>query len=220
MHVSDDACAIRWRSLLRATGGALALVSGRPIADLDRLFAPLKLPAIGGHGAEMRVRGADIVSAATPLAARSAPAARRRGDARAPASWSRTRAIRWRCITATAPQHEDRLREHIAAGRAAFPGEATEVLPGKAMFEVKRPNVSKGDGVRELMTHPPFAGRMPVFIGDDVTDESVFAVLPELGGKGFSVRRHFAGLTGIFDSPHEVRRALQRLAGDGQARPS
>ena len=93
------------------------------------------------------------------------------------------------------------------------------MLPGKAMFEVKRPNVSKGDGVRELMTHPPFAGRMPVFIGDDVTDESVFAVLPELGGKGFSVGRHFAGLAGIFDSPKEVRRALQRLAANGQARP-
>ena len=55
-----------------------------------------------------------------------------------------------------APQQEDRLRSHIAAGRAAFPGEATEVLPGKAMFEVKRPGVSKGDGVRELMQHPPF----------------------------------------------------------------
>ena len=61
---------------------------------------------------------------------------------------------------------------------------------------------------------------MPVFIGDDVTDESVFAVLPELGGKGFSVSRHFAGLTGIFESPAQVRRALQRLAADGQAQPS
>ena len=43
------------RALLAATGGALALVSGRPIADLDQLFAPLKLPAVGGHGAEMRL---------------------------------------------------------------------------------------------------------------------------------------------------------------------
>jgi trehalose 6-phosphate phosphatase len=94
------------------------------------------------------------------------------------------------------------------------------VLPGKAVLEVKRPNVNKGDGVRELMRHPPFAGRMPVFIGDDVTDESVFAVLPGLGGKGFSVGRHFAGLAGIFDSPMDVRRALQRLASSRQAQPS
>ena len=92
------------------------------------------------------------------------------------------------------------------------------MLPGKAMLEVKRPDVSKGNGVRELMRCPPFAGRVPVFIGDDVTDESVFAVLGELGGKGFSVGRHFAGLTGMFDSPFDVRRALQRLAAKAQAR--
>ncbi len=119
-----------------------------------------------------------------------------------------------------APQHEDRLRSHIAAGRAAYSDEATEVLPGKAMLEVMRPNVSKGEGVRELMRRPPFAGRMPVFIGDDVTDESVFAVLGELGGKGFSVGRHFAGLAGIFDSPMDVRAALQRLAAKQPARRS
>jgi trehalose 6-phosphate phosphatase len=53
---------------------------------------------------------------------------------------------------------------------------------------------------------------MPVFIGDDVTDESAFAVMPELGGKGFSVGRHFDALAGIFDSPETVRRALQLLA--------
>jgi len=70
---------------------------------------------------------------------------------------------------------------------------------------------------RALMRRPPFAGRVPVFIGDDVTDESVFAVLPELGGKGFSVGRHFDGMAGIFDSPEDVRRALQRLAA-GRAR--
>ncbi len=204
--------------LSRATGGALALVSGRPIVDLDKLFAPLCLPAIGGHGAEMRV-SADIVSATTPL---PHDLRRQLADAATPGSGvvvedkGYSLALHYR----NGPQHEDRLREHIAAGRAAFPDEATEVLPGHAMFEVKRPNISKGDGVRELMKHPPFAGRMPVFIGDDVTDESVFAVLPELGGKGFSVRRPFAGLTGIFDSPKEVRAALRRLAGNGRARPS
>ena len=53
MHVADDLRDSLER-LARATGGALALVSGRPIADLDALFAPLKLPAVGGHGAEMR----------------------------------------------------------------------------------------------------------------------------------------------------------------------
>src|SRR5450759_1219758 len=198
-------------------GDALALVSGRPIVDLDVLFAPFKLPAVGGHGAELRVR--EVISSAAPL-----PQDLRRhlAEAATPGSGiivedkGYSLALHYR----NGPQHEDRLRQHIAAGRAAFPGEATEVLPGKAVLEVKRPNVNKGDGVRELMRHPPFAGRMPVFIGDDVTDESVFAVLPGLGGKGFSVGRHFAGLAGIFVSPMDVRRALQRLASSGQAQPS
>ncbi len=215
VHVSEDLKKTLVR-LLRLTDGALALVSGRPIADLDRMFAPLKLAAIGGHGAEMRVRGAEIVNAAAPL-----PHDLRRhlADAATPGSGivvedkGYSLALHYR----QAPQHEDRLRAHIAAGRAAFPGEATELLAGKAILELKRPNVNKGDGVRELMRHPPFAGRMPVFIGDDVTDESVFAALPELGGKGFSVRRDFAGLSGIFDSPRDVRRALLRLAADERA---
>jgi trehalose 6-phosphate phosphatase len=71
-----------------------------------------------------------------------------------------------------------------------------------------------------LMKLPPFAGRLPVFIGDDVTDESVFEVLPDLGGKGFSVTRQFEGLTGVFESPAQVRSALQRLAAGEQVQPS
>jgi trehalose 6-phosphate phosphatase len=197
--------------LSRATAGALALVSGRPVHDLDTLFAPLKLPAIGGHGAEMRVRGSDAINSAPPL-----PEAFRKNLAGVAAPGTGivvedkgySLALHYR----KAPQHEDRVRAHVAAVRAAFAKEATEVLPGKAMMEVKRPNVSKGEGVRALMRQTPFAGRMPVFIGDDVTDESVFAILPELGGKGFSVGRHFDAMAGIFDSPETVRRALQLLA--------
>ncbi len=198
--------------LVELTGGALALVSGRPIRDLDLLFAPLKLPASGGHGAEMRVSEGATVERIDDL-----PEAMRRHltDAATPGSGVEFEdkgysvALHYR----KAPDHEQRLREHVALSRAAYPAENTEVLPGKSMFEVKRPHVNKGDGVRALMTHAPFAGRMPVFIGDDVTDEAAFAALPELGGKGFSVSRNFAGLTGIFSSPGEVRGALQRLAG-------
>ncbi|HTT47716.1 MAG TPA: trehalose-phosphatase [Pseudolabrys sp.] len=210
VHVAGDLRGSLAR-LSALTGGALALVSGRPIADLDALFAPLRLPAIGGHGAEMRPRAGAAVTSVAPL---SADLRRRLAEAATPGSGiivedkGYSLALHYR----QAPQHEDRLRSHIAAGRAAYPGEATEVLPGKAMLEVKRPDVNKGDGVRDLMRYAPFAGRMPVFVGDDVTDESVFAVLAEIGGKGFSVGRHFAGLAGIFDSPFAVRRALQRLA--------
>jgi trehalose 6-phosphate phosphatase len=216
VHVPQDLCR-SLEQLLALTGGALALVSGRPIRDLDMLFSPLKLPAIGGHGAEMRMREGEVISAAAPL-----PEAMRRqlAQAKTPGSGIEMEdkgysfALHYR----NAPREEGRLRDLIAAARAAFPGEDVEVLLGKAMFEVKRPGVSKGAAVRALMTHAPFAGRMPVFIGDDVTDESVFALLPALGGKGFSVGRHFENVSGIFETPDEVREALQRLASSGRTR--
>jgi trehalose 6-phosphate phosphatase len=116
-----------------------------------------------------------------------------------------------------APQLAERLRRHVAGCRAAFPGEPTELLLGKAVFEVKRPGIDKGEAIRKLMAYAPFAGRIPVFIGDDITDESVFRVLPEIGGKGFSVHRYFPGLAGIFTNPAQVRDALSMLAANGQA---
>ena len=62
------------------------------------------------------------------------------------------------------------------------------------------------------MRHPPFAGRRPIFIGDDTTDESVFAIMPELDGIALSVGRKIAGLAGHFDAPADVRAWLERLA--------
>ena len=98
---------------------------------------------------------------------------------------------------------------------AAYPNESVEILPGKEMLELKRAGTNKGEAVRQLMKLPPFAGRMPVFIGDDVTDEAVFSVLPDMGGRAFSVGREFDGLTAIFDTPASVRAALGRLAAQG-----
>jgi trehalose 6-phosphate phosphatase len=203
--------------LSRQTGGALALVSGRPITDLDRLFAPLELPAIGGHGAEMRVRTGEVSLGVTPL-----PQDMREhlAGAAKPGMVVEDKGYSLALHYRNAPEDKDRLRASIDEGRAAFPGEATEVQLGKFMFEVKRPGVSKGEAVRALMEQAPFAGRQPVFVGDDVTDESVFAILPEMQGIGFSVGRQFAGLAGIFESPSDFRRALKQLAARGQGGPA
>jgi trehalose 6-phosphate phosphatase len=112
-----------------------------------------------------------------------------------------------------APEEERRILAHVQAALATFPGETVEMLDGKMMFEIKRPGISKGVAVRALMRRAPFTGRVPVFIGDDVTDESVFAVIPELGGMSFSVGREFPGVPHVFATPADVRRALAQLAG-------
>lgn len=196
--------------LVEVMHGAVALVSGRPIRDIDLLFSPLRLPAIGGHGAELRVR-TSIHSIAPPLSKEfreqlATAAVLRPGIFVEDKGYSV--AMHYRRV----PQHETWLMRHIAHTCKAFADERTEVLPGKLMFEVKRPAVNKGEAVRHLMKLAPFAGRKPVFIGDDVTDESVFEVMPDLGGRGFSVTRDVEGLSGIFRSPGQVRKALHRLA--------
>jgi trehalose 6-phosphate phosphatase len=92
------------------------------------------------------------------------------------------------------------------------PKGAAEILGGKAMIELKKTGFDKGTGVRSLMAHPPFAGRRPIFIGDDITDEFAVAVVPEFSGKAFSVGRDMPGATRMFDTPADVRIWLTRLA--------
>jgi len=203
--------------LLVLTGGAVALVSGRPIAELDRLFAPLRLPTIGGHGAEMRMNENEVLywAKVLPKELRELLADRASiGPDIIVEDKRYSLALHYR----NAPQQAERLRQHVAASRKAFPDEPTELLLGKAMFEIKRPDINKGESILKLMAHPPFTGRIPVFIGDDITDESVFEVLPQIGGKGFSVSRYFPGLTGVFKSPADVRSALKLLIANGQMR--
>jgi len=208
VHVPKDLCRALER-LVDLTDGALALISGRPIAGLDRLFAPLKFSAVGGHGAEMRVSGVAVRHHIRPLPkalreriAKSVPAGVLVEDK------GYSIAVHYRGV----PVGKERLLALLTDVSAAYPNESVEILPGKEMLELKRAGTNKGEAVRQLMKLPPFAGRMPVFIGDDVTDEAVFSVLPDMGGHAFSVGREFDGLTAIFDTPASVRAVLGRLA--------
>jgi trehalose 6-phosphate phosphatase len=190
----------------------LALVSGRPIRDLDKLFQPLQLPAIGGHGAETRLRAGEAPERIPDLdidLRRRLIGAVQGNSALEYEDKGYSVALHFR----RAPEEERRILAHVQAALATFPGETVEMLDGKMMFEIKRPGISKGVAVRALMRRAPFTGRVPVFIGDDVTDESVFAVIPELGGMSFSVGREFPGVPHVFATPADVRRALAQLAG-------
>ncbi len=210
--VVSDALRSSLEQLHTKCGGALALVSGRLIHDIDALFAPLRLPAIGGHGAEMRQ------SADKPTRAPDADAlneALRKYVEEVAAKDPRVTvedkitslAVHYRL----APQLEDTLKIKIAAiiSRLAIPN--LEVMHGKAVIEIKSSHFSKGTAVRELMKSAPFLGRKPIFVGDDTTDVSVFKMLPALGGFGYSVERFMPGANGIFGSPHEVRNWLASL---------
>jgi trehalose 6-phosphate phosphatase len=197
--------------LVAATDGAVALVSGRLLADLDHLFAPLHLAVVGGHGAELRLLdGAQARTRKSPQLdaelKRRLTALARDGVAAEDKGFSV--ALHFR----QAPNREKPLRDAIAKLCAEPWSPAVEILPGKAVMEIKPAGFTKATGVRALMQHAPFAGRRPIFIGDDTTDETVFAIMPEFDGIAFSVGRDVAGVSGHFATPARVRAWLDRIA--------
>jgi trehalose 6-phosphate phosphatase len=201
--------------LYQRTGGALALVSGRSLNDIDLIFAPDVFPAVGGHGAEMRIEGDNdaVASHAPPLdkeLKRRLAAIAKLSPGILLEDKGYSLALHYRL----APHAEKAIYAAVSLIRADLPDAPIEVLPGKQVCEIKHSGFTKASGVRELMTHPPFKGRKPFFIGDDVTDESVFAIMPDLDGIAFSVGRRARGVAGHFDAPSDVREFLAHLLDD------
>ena len=205
-------------ALHQRTSGALALVSGRSLNDIDLIFAPERFPAIGGHGAEMRLSiGSEAVATHAPP---MDPELKRRLAAIArlsPGILLEDKGYSLALHYRLAPHAEKAIYEAVSLIRADLPNAPIEVLPGKCVCEIKPAGFDKATGVRELMRHEPFLGRRPIFIGDDVTDESVFAAMPDLGGIAFSVGRRAHGVAGQFDEPSHVRAWLLRLVNHGKA---
>src|SRR5258708_37618230 len=188
--------------LLQRTGGALALVSGRSLNGMDVIFAREEYRGVGGHGGEMRLdpESEAVASHAPPmdkeLKRRLAVIAKL-----SPGILLEDKGYSLALHYRLAPHAEKAIYEAISLIRADLPNAPIEVLPGKSVFEIKHSGFTKASGVLELMTHEPFRGRRPFFIGDDVTDESVFAIMPDLGGFCFSLGRRATGGGGRFGSP-------------------
>lgn len=169
-----------------ALHGALALVSGRPIDALDRLFWPSRLPAAGQHGLERRDAGGRRHAASVSAAMdelRRALGALARDDARLVLEEkSHALALHYR----RAPGRGAELREKAEAlvGRAA-PG--LQLMHGKMVMEIKPRNADKGSAIRAFMGEAPFSGRVPAFIGDDTTDEDGFSCVNALNGHAIRV---------------------------------
>jgi trehalose 6-phosphate phosphatase len=205
--------------LSKRLGGALALVSGRPLSELDRIFFPLQLPAVGGHGAELRP-----TAPGSTIERHNAvfdPALKRRLHEIAaghPGVIVEDKGYSVALHYRQAPEHGESLTHEVQ--RACEPMAGTiDLLAGKAVVEVKQAGFDKGTAVRELMSHPPFRGRRPVFIGDDKTDEHAFAAVQEFDGRAISVGCRIPGIQDHFDGPDDVRRWLERLSEDAVASP-
>jgi len=175
------------RELESASRGAVALISGRRIEDIDRFFAPLRLPVAGQHGAEMR----GVSGRLRQYPANSRGIGTMHGILRA---WvagrpglllenkGSTLAVHYRRAPELAEPLGTLMQELVARthGRYCLQG-------GKMVFEIRPTGMDKGSAVLEFMREPPFIGRTPAFVGDDITDESAFAAVLSLGGTAVKV---------------------------------
>lgn len=159
--------------------GALALVSGRPLHELDRLFAPLQLPAAGLHGHQFRgtpvEAGNDVPEALLQLKREALALAQRHRGVMVEDKGTHL-ALHWRA----APDAAEHVRALAHAGIEGIAG--YRLQPGDHVVELVPADVDKGRAVRTLLQQTPFRGRTPVFVGDDLTDEYGFAAVNASGG--------------------------------------
>ncbi|HWG77368.1 MAG TPA: trehalose-phosphatase [Steroidobacteraceae bacterium] len=200
------------QELYRRLDGAVAFVSGRTVADIDRLFAPLKLPAIGVHGGEIRTAGDPVIrddqlsaelAAAKPFLTRSIQPLRgvMLEDKRSAI------ALHYR----NAPDFGREVLKIAELALARMGGDFA-VLVGKCVVEIRPRHLTKGTALARLMETPPFRGRTPIFAGDDVSDEDAFEVVNRLGGISVRVGEPVrTAATCQLADPDQLRRWLQEL---------
>ncbi len=172
-------------SLLSLTGrleGALALVSGRTIPVLDRMFAPARFPAAGLHGVERRFNGEDLetLQPGVPEALPALVDAAREALAGFPGALVEDKgtavALHWRAAPAARPVVES----FAGSALPRLPG--YRLQPGDSVIELRPGGADKGTAIAEFLAREPFRGRLPVFAGDDLTDEHGFEVVNARGG--------------------------------------
>ena len=188
-------------------GDALAVVSGRPIEQLEALLGDAPFALAGEHGGAIRPRpaaGVARVPLPAPNPAWLAQAARLAEVHPGVLLETKSRGfvLHYRAAPMLGPMLRDTLLAIIGDARAFT------LLAARMAWEVKPAGVDKGTAVGLLMREAPFAGRLPVFIGDDVTDEDGIAAARALGGAGLLV-------PDTFGDPRSVRAWLARIAAAG-----
>jgi trehalose 6-phosphate phosphatase len=198
----------------RKLDGALALVSGRPIEELDRLFDPLRLRAAGVHGAEMRFEpyAPPVSSSGAKELPGSLWTALAEVLARFPGAFAENKRFSFAVHYRLATDIEAPLREAVMRLVEVESRIPIEVLNAHCAIELRAPGFDKGRAVEAFLAAPPFLGRTPIFVGDDTTDEAGFSVVSARGGFAYSVGERRPGAIGAFARPAEVREWLMAFA--------
>ena len=207
VHV-DDAVRTSLARLVRQLDGSVAIISGRRVAEIDRMLTPLLLPVAGVHGAERRRADGTWVRAPLPPLD-SASAYLRAWCTQHPRTWLEEKPGALALHFRGADDLEEAARAAIGAARALLENEDFAVLAGKKLFELRAADVHKGAAVRAFIAEPPFRGRQPWFFGDDVTDEDAFVVVRALGGVTVKVGDGASAAEHRMREPADLRAWLQ-----------
>ncbi len=181
------------RQVQHRLGGALAILSGRRLSDIDYLLQP-GLPCAAEHGTLLRNAAGQVTrSGQRPAAYDHWLKIFNRYAQAMPGILVEEKEVSLVLHYRRAPEHEAELRQLVE--RLVAESTDAVLLPARCAFELRPRDGNKGDALETLMASPPFAGRTPIFIGDDTTDEPAIAKATQLGGHGLHVARDFGGKT-------------------------
>ncbi len=198
--------------LRRHAHGALAIISGRPIHEIDRLLGRSVRAVAGQHGAERRTASGVVRRLRVPVAllqsARARITTRIAGYDGLACEWKGLSvALHYRSAPTLAAFAHATMRAEAVRLRGEL-----GVIAGKRVVELKPVRASKGHALEAFMREAPFRGRVPVCIGDDVTDEDAFAAALRLGGIAIKVGRGATGASHRLADSAAVRRWIARAA--------
>ncbi len=198
----------------RQLDGAFAIVTGRPLAEVDRFLAPLVPIAAGVHGAEIRLSPGGTVERKARAVDASIVEAVRRVAREVPGTLVELKTASVALHYRQATSAELRLEAALASIVEQGPDHLI-LCRGRRVLEIVPRHVSKGTALEALMALPAFKGRRPIMIGDDVSDMSAFAAAMRLGGRGLRVAGgQFALAEAEFSCPDAVRNWLaQQIRG-------
>lgn len=194
--------------------GALALITGRPMDEIDGLLAPLRFPAAYEHGAVLRMADGVVLRAKAPDLGDLRAVARQLVE-RFPALLLEEKSASLALHFRQAPELETACLTALTSVLGGRPD--LRLLQGKAVMEIKSASVHKGLAIASFMQQPPFHGRLPVFAGDDVTDEAGFISAQQMGGLGIKVGEGPTVAAMRLPDPRALRQWLKDNAGDGHA---
>lgn len=203
-------------ALSQRLAGAVAIITGRPLAEADRLLSPSKFIGAGVHGGQMRLAAHGEIETLTPSFDPGLQSAIKKIVQELPGVVFEDKgsgiALHYRLV----PDMQQPLTDLLEALLPLYPNQF-KICGGRKVVEILPVGFSKGRALRKIASLPQFANKTPVMLGDDISDIDAFQAAEDLSGFGLKVAgENFSKDEASFQGPADVLSWLQMLAGTGR----